>query len=197
MCRECSGLGYKRIDMFFLAPVKVPCEECQGLRFNRTVLTVEFQGVSLGKLLQLPITRVSELFSHDEQIGSFLKRLLDFDLGYLCLGQEMASLSHGEAQRIKMAREFAKGRKKPTLYLMDEPSIGLHMSEVNRLIRQLGELAEKQSLIVVEHNLDVIAACDYLLELGPGAGPDGGTIIAEGTPKQLSKNPRSITGRYL
>lgn len=198
MCKHCMGLGEKRIDMHFLPSVRMLCEECHGLRLNPASLSVEFKGKNLGQILQCSVEEVKSLFSDHKKICRYLDSLIDVGLSYLALGQEMASLSSGEAQRIKLAKELVKSRRVKTLYLMDEPTTGLHIREVKGVISQLKRLTEEgHTVIVVEHNIDVIGACDFLLELGPGAGPDGGKVVAQGSPLMVARNKKSPTGRYL
>jgi excinuclease ABC subunit A len=198
MCRRCGGLGYRKIDMYFLSPVKIVCDECHGLRLNPISLSVEYQGKNFGQILQCTVEEAKELFRDEEKIVKALDSLIEMGLNYLLLGQEIGTLSSGEIQRMRIAKEAAKGRRHKTLYLLDEPTTGLHPQETQALIRRLHALRDEgHSIIVVEHNIDLISACDYLIELGPHAGPDGGKIIAQGSCEEILKNSASITAKYL
>ncbi len=198
MCTRCHGLGDMRVDMHFLPSVRVPCEACGGLRLNPSSLSVLYKGKNFGQILQLPIEEARTLFAGHPKITRYLDGLMAMGLGDLRLGAETASLSTGEAQRAKLARELAQRRTAATLYLMDEPTIGLHINEVRGLISQLHSRKEEgHTVIVVEHNIDLIAACDWLVELGPGAGPNGGKVIASGTPMHIARQARTPTGKYL
>jgi excinuclease ABC subunit A len=198
MCRRCQGLGYRTVDMRFLPTARIPCEACGGLRLNPASLSVTYSGLTLGHLFGLSIAEVRGLFEDHWKIVRILDTLIGVGGSYLRLGQEMASLSTGEVQRVKLARELASSHRGTTLYLMDEPTAGLHPREVRTVISHLKKLVQDgHSVIVVEHNLDLIASCDFLLELGPGAGENGGRIVAQGTPWKLAHNTDSPTGRYL
>jgi excinuclease ABC subunit A len=189
MCKKCFGLGYQKIDMYFLPTAKVECEDCHGLRLQPTSLRVEYRGKNLGQVLQLSIGEASELFSDQPKILRTLSPAMNLGLHYLLLGQEMATLSTGEAQRLKIARELAKRRRQKTLYLFDEPTSGLHEKEVRSVLQLLHDLRNEQhTIIAVENNIDFISACDYLIEPGTGQA---------GTPFELSKNHKSSTGPYL
>jgi excinuclease ABC subunit A len=184
--------------MHFLPSVRIPCEVCGGLRLNPSSLSVEYKGKNLGQILKCSVREVKALFGDHWKISRYLDSLIDIGLHYLQIGAEMASLSAGEAQRVKLAKELAKPRKATTLYLMDEPTTGLYILEVKDVISQFQKLTkEGHTVIVVEHNIDMIAACDFLLELGPGAGPEGGKIIAHGSPRHLARCKKSPTGRFL
>lgn len=198
MCKQCSGLGEIRIDMHFLPPVRVPCDGCGGLRLNPASLSVEYRGKNLGQILKLPVECARKLFEGHRKITRCLDSLVEVGLQYVPLGAEMVSLSSGEAQRAKLAKELAKSRKKRTLYLMDEPMTGLHIQEVRRLMAQLHILVnEGHTVIVVEHNIDAVALCDHLVELGPGAGSEGGKVVATGSPASIAKRARTPTGKFL
>jgi excinuclease ABC subunit A len=174
-------MGYKRIQMYFLAPLKVPCPECQGLRLNSTSLRVSYKGLSFGKLLQLSVQEALSLFEHIRKAKKILESLLELGLGYVKLGHEVSSLSNGEFQRVKIAKELSKQRSRKTLYLLDEPTSGLHIREVHMLLKVLERLKERgDTIIAVEHNEEFIRSSDWLLELGPGAGEKGGHIVFEG-----------------
>ena len=198
MCGTCWGLGYKRISMHFLPPVKVDCPECKGLRLNPTSLSVLYQGKNLGEILKLSILEVRTLFAMHPRITRLLDVLISIGLGYLNLGQEIQSLSSGEVQRVRLSRELARRNRQHTLYLMDEPTTGLHPREVEKVAQLLRQLVEKgHSIIAIEHNLDFIASCDHIIDLGPGAGDAGGKVIFEGTPLEASKSKKSVTGKFL
>jgi len=198
MCSNCWGLGYKKVYMHFLPPVKVLCEECKGLRLNKLSLEVTYQGKNLGQLLDCTIDDLKILFQNHPRIVRILDTLIAVGLGYLKLGQEMVSLSGGEAQRIKLSRELSKRSRGRTLYLLDEPTTGLHSDDIVKLLKVLHRLADKgNTLLIIEHNLDMIKNADYVVDLGPEAGEEGGYLVAQGTPEEISKNPASITGRYL
>lgn len=198
MCLSCHGFGYKKIDMYFLPPIETPCDACHGLRFNERTLSIEFDGVNIGTLHSLPIKEIRSLFKKPSKLTRSLDALLDLEMSYLSLGQEMSTLSFGEAQRVSLARELARRRKKETLYLFDEPTNGLHAREVESLLQKLYHLRDEgHSIILIEHNLDVIACCDYIIELGPEGGDGGGLILAEGSPSSLMKNMSSRIGHLL
>jgi excinuclease ABC subunit A len=198
MCKHCFGFGERTIGMQFLPPVRIPCEVCHGLRLNPSSLSVEYKGKNLGQILKCSTEEARKIFEDHWKISRLLDSLIEVGLHYLPLGAEMASLSTGEAQRVKLAKELARSRKMTTLYLMDEPTLGLHIHEVRKVVAQLQKLTkEGHTVIVVEHTIDVIAACDFLLELGPGAGHDGGTVIAQGSPRHVARSNKSPTGRFL
>ena len=198
MCKQCYGFGEKKIDLHFLPTARIPCEGCNGLRLNPSSLSVEYKGKNLGQILKLSVLEAKKLFEDHWKISRLLDSLVDVGLSYVQLGREMVSLSTGEAQRVKLAKELAKSRKAVTLYLMDEPTTGLHIHEVRSVIAQLQKLvSEGHTVIVVEHNIEVIASCDYLLELGPGAGPHGGKVVAAGSPRSVARKARSPTGIFL
>jgi excinuclease ABC subunit A len=197
-CKECWGLGYRIVDMHFLPSTRIPCESCNGLRLNSTALSVEYQGLNLGQILALSAGEARLLFDSHRKIVSLLDALVEGGLHYLRLNQETVSLSPGEVQRLTLCKELAASRKESTLYLLDEPTTGLHAREVSLLIAQLQRLVQEgHTVIIVEHTIDMIAACDFLIELGPGAGPSGGKIVGQGSPRQIAHNKRSPTGRFL
>ena len=198
MCTNCWGLGYKRIEMHFLPPVRVVCEECQGLRLNPVSLEILYNGKNFGQYLDLTVDEARHVFENHPRITRILDTLIAVGLGYLKLGQETASLSGGEAQRIKLSRELAKRSTGKTLYLLDEPTTGLHSDDIKKLLQVLHKLVDKgNTMVIIEHNLDMIKNGDYVIDLGPDAGEKGGEVVAEGTPEEIVKNPQSITGRYL
>jgi excinuclease ABC subunit A len=198
MCTNCWGLGFKRVEMHFLPSIRIPCDECHGLRLNPLSLQVTYQGKNLGQLLQCTIEEVREIFRDHPRICRILDTLISVGLGYLQLGQETQSLSGGEAQRIKLSRELAKRSTGQTLYLLDEPTTGLHSVDIAKLLPVLHHLADKgNTLIMVEHQLDMIRNADFIIDLGPEAGQAGGYLVASGTPEEVAENPTSATGYYL
>jgi len=198
MCTHCWGMGYKKVEMFFLPPVKIVCPECQGLRLNRLSLEVDYKGKNLGEYLNSTIEEAKENFANHPRIRKILDTLISVGLGYLRLGQEMATLSGGEAQRIKLSRELAKRSTGKTLYLLDEPTTGLHSDDINTLLNVLHGLVDKgNTMIIIEHNMDFIKNADYIIDLGPEAGDQGGQIVCFGTPEEVAKHPTSFTGKYL
>lgn len=198
MCTHCWGMGYRRVEMHFLPPVRVLCEECKGLRLNPVSLEVLYQGKSFGQYLDSTVDEARIIFENHPRIIRILDTLIDVGLGYLKLGQEMATLSGGEAQRIKLSRELAKRSTGRTFYLLDEPTTGLHSDDIAKLLKVLHKLVDKgNTLLVIEHNLDVIRHADYIIDLGPEAGKDGGYVVCTGTPEEIAACPESLTGRYL
>lgn len=198
MCTACWGLGFKKVEMHFLPPVKVECEECHGLRLNPVSLEVEYAGKNLGQYLQLTVQEARHVFDHFPRLVRALDTLISVGLGYLRLGQETASLSGGEAQRIKLSRELSKRSHGKTLYLLDEPTTGLHPDDIAKLMTVLNKLVDKgNTMLLIEHNLDVIKLADYVIDLGPDAGKAGGQIIAEGRPEDIAKSTKSYTAKYL
>jgi excinuclease ABC subunit A len=197
-CEACQGDGVRKIEMHFLADVYVKCEECDGRRFNDATLRVKYKGKSIADVLDLTVAEAAELFAAHPKIAGPLGLLTDVGLDYLHVGQPSPTLSGGEAQRIKLARELSKRATGHTLYLLDEPTTGLHFDDVRKLLAVLGRLVEAgNTVIVIEHNLDVIKTADWIVDLGPEGGPDGGQIVAQGTPERVAKTSRSHTGRYL
>ncbi|MBA3815490.1 MAG: excinuclease ABC subunit UvrA [Parachlamydiaceae bacterium] len=198
MCTTCWGLGYRRVEMYFLPPVKVVCEECKGLRLNPVSLEITYAGKNFGQYLDMTVDESRIAFDKHPRIVRLLDTLISVGLGYLKLGQETASLSGGEAQRIKLSRELAKRSTGRTLYLLDEPTTGLHSEDIKKLLAVLHRLVDKgNTMIIIEHNLDVIKNADYLIELGPEAGEAGGKVVCTGTPEKVAKHATSWTARYL
>jgi excinuclease ABC subunit A len=184
--------------MHFLADVYVKCEECDGRRFNDATLRVDYKGKSIADVLDLTVAEAAELFAAHPKIAGPLGLLIDVGLDYLHVGQPSPTLSGGEAQRIKLARELSKRATGHTLYLLDEPTTGLHFDDVRKLLAVLGRLVEAgNTVIVIEHNLDVIKTADWIVDLGPEGGPGGGQIVAQGTPDRVAEVMASYTGRYL
>ena len=197
-CEECSGNGYKTIQMHFLPNVYVPCEVCGGQRYNRETLEARFKGKSIADVLDMTINQAVEFFDSQPYILKKIKTLQDVGLGYIKLGQSSTTLSGGESQRVKLATELARPGTGKTLYILDEPTTGLHFEDVRVLMGVLRRLVDKgNTVIIIEHNPDVIRSCDYLIDMGPDGGRDGGTIVATGTIDDIRNNPQSITGRYI
>jgi excinuclease ABC subunit A len=198
MCTACWGMGYKKVEMHFLPPVRVVCEDCQGLRLNPVSLEVKYAGKNFGEYLRMTVDEVRAVFANHPRIIRPLDTLISVGLGYLKLGQEMASLSGGEAQRIKLSRELSKRSTGRTLYLLDEPTTGLHSDDIKKLLGVLQRLVDKgNTMIIIEHNFDVIKNADYIIDLGPDAGEAGGEVVCAGTPEVVAKHPTSWTAKYL
>ncbi len=197
-CEKCNGNGYKAVEMNFLPDVLVPCEECGGKRYNRETLEVKFKGKSIADVLDMTINQAVEFFDAVPSILRKIKTLQDVGLGYIKLGQPSSTLSGGECQRVKLACELAKKDTGKTVYILDEPTTGLHFEDIKVLLGVLNRLVDKgNTVIVIEHNLDVIKCADHVIDLGPEGGRNGGTIVASGTPEQVAMNDSSITARYL
>ena len=197
-CEECNGNGYKTIQMHFLPNVYVPCEVCGGQRYNRETLEARFKGKSIADVLDMTINQAVEFFESQPYILKKIKTLQDVGLGYIKLGQPSTTLSGGESQRVKLATELARPGTGKTLYILDEPTTGLHFEDVRVLMGVLRRLVDKgNTVIIIEHNPDVIRSCDYLIDMGPDGGRDGGTVVATGTIDDIRNNPHSITGRYI
>ena len=197
-CEVCGGNGYKTIEMNFLPDVLVPCEACQGKRYNRETLDVRFKGKSIADVLDMTINQAVEFFAGIPAILSKVKTLQDVGLGYVKLGQPSTTLSGGESQRVKLATELSKKDTGKTLYVLDEPTTGLHFEDIRVLLGVLHRLVDKgNTVLVIEHNLDVIKTADYIIDIGPEGGAKGGTVIAEGTPEEVALNPVSYTGKYI
>jgi excinuclease ABC subunit A len=197
-CEACQGDGVRCIEMHFLPDVYVKCEECNGKRFNEATLQVRYKGRSIADVLELTVREASEIFSAHPKIARPLQLLMDVGLDYLHLGQPSPTLSGGEAQRIKLARELSKRATGRTLYLLDEPTTGLHFDDVRKLLGVLDRLVEGgNTVLVIEHNLDVIKTADWIVDVGPEGGPDGGCIVAQGTPERVARTPGSHTGKHL
>jgi excinuclease ABC subunit A len=197
-CEACHGDGYIKVEMHFLADVFVPCEVCCGRRFNRATLEITYKGHSIADVLDLSVMQAGELFADHPKIKRILDTLMDVGLSYIKLGQAATTLSGGEAQRIKLARELARRDTGKTLYILDEPTTGLHFSDVKLLLKVLSRLAEAgNTVIIIEHNMDVIKTADWVIDLGPDGGSSGGTIVAQGPPEKIAESPDSYTGLYL
>ncbi|MGB0995557.1 MAG: excinuclease ABC subunit UvrA [Acidimicrobiales bacterium] len=197
-CEACQGDGTIKIEMHFLPDVYVPCEVCKGKRYNRDTLEITFKGKNIAEVLAMPIEEALEFFSNQPPIARHMQTLVDVGLGYVRLGQSAPTLSGGEAQRVKLASELAKRSTGHTIYILDEPTTGLHFEDIRKLLGVLGRLVDQgNSVLVIEHNLDVIKTADWLIDLGPEGGSGGGTIVAEGTPESVAQIPESYTGRFL
>ncbi len=197
-CEHCSGDGIIKIEMHFLPDIYIPCEVCKGARYNRETLEVKYKGKSIGDVLEMTVEESLEFFKNVPKIKSKIQTLYDVGLGYIKLGQSSTTLSGGEAQRVKLATELSKRSTGKTVYILDEPTTGLHTHDVSRLLQILGRLADGgNTVIVIEHNLDVIKVADHIIDIGPEGGDGGGTIIATGTPEQVAKVDISATGEYL
>ena len=197
-CEECLGNGYKTIQMHFMPDVYVPCETCGGQRYNRETLEVRWKGKTIADILDMTVNQAVEFFEPQPTILRKIKTIQDVGLGYIKLGQASTSLSGGESQRIKLATELSRVSSGKTLYILDEPTTGLHFEDVRVLLGVLRRLVDKgNTVLIIEHNLDVIRACDWIIDMGPEGGRNGGQIIAEGTIENIKKNPESLTGRFL
>ena len=197
-CEECKGAGIKVIEMNFLPSVNVVCNECRGRRYKNDTLAVKYKGKNINDVLEMPISEAYEFFSNIPSIAQKLKALVDVGLGYVQLGQSAVTLSGGESQRMKLAAELARRGTGNTLYILDEPTTGLHFDDIKVLMDVLQQLVEQgNTVIVIEHNLDVLKSVDYLFDMGPDGGKAGGMIVAQGTPEQLAKDPASVTGPFL
>ena len=197
-CEACSGDGVLKIEMHFLADVYVPCEICKGKRYNKETLEVKYKGKTISDVLNMTVEEALEFFKNVPKIKQKMQTLYDVGLGYIKLGQPSTTLSGGEAQRVKLATELSKKATGKTLYILDEPTTGLHIADVHRLVDILQRLVDTgNSIIVIEHNLDLIKTSDYIIDLGPEGGDNGGQIIAVGSPEQIIKNDQSYTGQFL
>ncbi len=197
-CEACSGDGIKKIEMHFLADIFVPCEVCKGKRYNRETLEVKYKGKNIYEVLEMTVDEGVEFFENIPKIKRKLETLQEVGLGYIKLGQSSTTLSGGEAQRVKLATELSKRSTGKTIYILDEPTTGLHTADVHKLTEVLDKLVEGgNTVVVIEHNLDVIKTADYIIDMGPEGGDNGGTVIASGTPEQVAKVEKSSTGKYL
>ena len=197
-CEACEGNGILQIEMHFLPDVYVPCEVCKGARYNRETLEVKYKEKTISDVLNMTVEEAVVFFSNQPKIARKLQTLLDVGLGYVTLGQSATTLSGGEAQRVKLANELARRSTGKTVYILDEPTTGLHIADVHRLIEVLQKLVDAgNTVIVIEHNLDLIKCADHIIDLGPEGGSAGGEIVAEGTPEQVAEVPGSFTGQYL
>ncbi|MBC7260333.1 MAG: excinuclease ABC subunit UvrA, partial [Chloroflexi bacterium] len=197
-CEACRGDGIIRIEMQFLPDVYVPCEVCHGKRYNREALEIRYKGKSIADVLDMTVDEALEFFKNLPKIRNKLKTLHDVGLGYIRLGQPATTLSGGEAQRVKLSRELSRAATGRTLYILDEPTTGLHFADIERLLRVLSLLVDAgNSVIVIEHNLDVIKTADWIIDLGPEGGEKGGYVVAQGTPEEVSRVRGSYTGEFV
>ena len=197
-CEACSGDGIIKIEMHFLPDVYVPCEVCKGKRYNRETLEVKYKDKSIHDVLEMTVEEGVEFFKNIPKIARKLETLYEVGLGYIKIGQPATTLSGGEAQRVKLATELSKRPTGKTIYILDEPTTGLHTADVHKLIEVLQKLADTgNTVVIIEHNLDVIKTADYIIDLGPEGGDKGGMIVAQGTPEEVVKSKKSYTGKYL
>jgi excinuclease ABC subunit A len=197
-CEACEGQGQNRIEMQFLPDIYVPCDVCNGARYNRETLQVTYKGLNIAEVLELSVDDALDFFANLPPIRRKLQTLADVGLGYIHLGQPAPTLSGGEAQRVKLSRELSKIATGNTIYILDEPSVGLHAHDVAKLIHALNRLVDKgNTVIIIEHNMDIIKVADHLIDLGPEGGAQGGRVVAAGTPEEVSRVPESYTGQFL
>ncbi|HEX5063543.1 MAG TPA: excinuclease ABC subunit UvrA, partial [Kofleriaceae bacterium] len=197
-CEACEGAGVREVEMHFLPNVFVTCEVCKGRRYNDATLRVKYKDKDIAQILDTPVEEAYEVFKHHKQLGRIMQTMIDVGLGYLSLGQPATTLSGGEAQRVKLARELARVQTGRTLYLLDEPTTGLHFGDVKKLLEVLNRLVDNgNTVLVIEHNLDVIKTADWIIDLGPEGGAAGGEIIAAGTPEDVAQIARSYTGQHV
>ncbi|MBQ5539850.1 MAG: ATP-binding cassette domain-containing protein, partial [Bacteroidales bacterium] len=197
-CEQCQGAGVKTVEMNFLPDVYVKCDACNGRRYNRETLEVKYKGKSISDILDMTINRAAEFFQNQPKILKKLQALQNVGMGYVTLGQSATTVSGGEAQRIKLATELSRTDTGKTLYILDEPTTGLHLEDIRVLMRVLNALVDKgNTVVIIEHNLDVIKTADYIIDLGPEGGKNGGQIIAEGTPEEIIKQGKGYTAEYL
>ena len=197
-CEACEGDGIRKIEMHFLSDVYVPCEVCGGKRYNRETLQVQYKGKNIYDVLEMTVEQACEFFENQQGIYSKIKTLYDVGLGYIKLGQSATTLSGGEAQRVKLATELSRRSTNKTLYVLDEPTTGLHSADVAKLISILGRLVGAgNTVVVIEHNLDVIKTADWIIDVGPEGGDKGGTIVVSGTPETVARCEKSYTGQFL
>jgi excinuclease ABC subunit A len=197
-CEHCKGQGTKKIEMHFLPDVYVTCQSCKGTRYNPETLTVTYKGKNIADVLDMRIEKAMDFFANFPTIVRILRTLVDVGMGYMQLGQASTTLSGGEAQRVKLSAELGKATTGHTLYLLDEPTTGLHFADIHNLLNVLARLTDcGNTVVVIEHNLDVIKMADYIIDLGPEGGEAGGRVVAAGTPEQIVKNKNSYTAKYL
>jgi excinuclease ABC subunit A len=197
-CEACQGDGVIKVEMHFLPDVYVPCDVCRGMRYNRETLEVRYKGRNIHEVLEMTVEDALAFFRNVPVVAKKLQTLLDVGLSYIRLGQNATTLSGGEAQRVKLARELSKRDTGNTLYILDEPTTGLHFHDIEQLLLVLHRLRDKgNTVVVIEHNLDVIKTADWIIDLGPEGGDGGGRIIATGTPEDVAGNEKSFTGEYL
>jgi len=197
-CEACKGEGMVKVEMHFLPDIYIPCEVCKGKRYNSETLEITYKGKNIADVLEMSVEEALKFFENFPSIRRKLETLYDVGLGYIKLGQPATTLSGGEAQRIKLAAELSRRSTGKTFYILDEPTTGLHFADVEKLLNLLHRLVDQgNTVLVIEHNLDVIKTADYIIDLGPEGGDRGGEIIAEGTPEEVAMNERSYTGKFL
>ena len=197
-CEACGGDGVKKIEMNFLPDVYVPCEVCHGTRYNRETLEIEYKGKNIADILNMTVDEAAVFFENHSSLKEKCALLQQVGLGYIALGQSSTTLSGGEAQRIKLAKELSRRSTGKTLYVLDEPTTGLHFADIQKLLEVLHKLVEQgNTVVVIEHNLDVIKTADYIIDMGPEGGEEGGQVVATGTPEEVAKCSASWTGKYL
>ncbi|MGH9279532.1 MAG: ATP-binding cassette domain-containing protein, partial [Acidimicrobiales bacterium] len=197
-CEACAGDGTIKIEMHFLPDVYVPCEVCKGARYNRDTLDITFKGKNIAEVLDLSCEEALEFFANQPSIARHMQTLVDVGLGYVRLGQPAPTLSGGEAQRVKLASELSKRSTGHTIYILDEPTTGLHFEDIRKLLTVLSRLVDQgNTVVVIEHNLDVIKSADWIIDLGPEGGDGGGTVVVEGSPEVVAKTRESYTGQFL
>jgi excinuclease ABC subunit A len=197
-CEACEGQGVKKVEMYFLPDIYVECEECHGKRYSKEVLEITYKDKNIAQVLEMTVEEALEFFKNVPTLHDKLRTLKEVGLSYLELGQSATALSGGEAQRIKLATELSRRDTGKTLYILDEPTTGLHFDDIRKLISVLRNLVNKgNSVLVIEHNIDFIASADYIIDLGPDGGEKGGQIVAQGTPEEIIKSKNSATGKYL
>ncbi len=197
-CEACAGDGTIKIEMHFLPDVYVPCEVCKGARYNRDTLDITFKDKNISDVLNMSCEEGVTFFSNQPAISRHLQTIVDVGLGYVRLGQPATTLSGGEAQRVKLASELAKRSTGHTMYILDEPTTGLHFEDIRKLLTVLSRLVDQgNTVLVIEHNLDVIKTADWIIDLGPEGGSGGGTVVVEGTPEEVAATPDSYTGQFL
>jgi excinuclease ABC subunit A len=197
-CEACEGDGIIKIEMHFLPDIYVPCDACHGKRYNRETLEIQYKGKNIYDVLEMTVEEGAQFFGAIPRIARRLQTLQEVGLGYIKIGQPATTLSGGEAQRVKLAAELSKRSTGRTIYILDEPTTGLHIADVHQLIEVLQRLVDGgNTVVVIEHNLDLIKTADYVIDLGPEGGDGGGTVIAKGTPEQIAAVEQSYTGQYL
>jgi len=197
-CEACQGDGMIKIEMHFLPDVYVPCEVCKGKRYNREALEVRFKGHNISEVLDMSVDEALELFQNQPRIARKMQTLTDVGLGYIRLGQPATTLSGGEAQRVKLSTELSRRDTGMTFYILDEPTTGLHFADIERLLRVLQQLVDRgNTVVVIEHNLDVLKTADHIIDLGPEGGDRGGELVAQGAPEDVAAHAKSYTGEYL
>jgi excinuclease ABC subunit A len=197
-CETCEGAGLRLIEMEFLPDIHVPCETCKGKRYNRETLEVRFKGKSISDVLEMTVEEAVTFFENQPRILRRIRTLHEVGLDYISVGQQATTLSGGEAQRVKLSTELSKRDTGKTLYILDEPTTGLHFQDISHLLGVLHKLVDKgNTVLVIEHNLDVIRSADWIIDLGPEGGEQGGTVVATGTPEEVARCKRGFTGAYL